>query len=57
MRSWSPPESWKREASERRLLTGGNTEPCLINAPTAGVYHVMIKGYTDSSGLTLQASY
>ncbi|WP_148282399.1 PPC domain-containing protein [Corallococcus coralloides] len=35
----------------------GATESCLINAPTAGVYHVMIKGYSDYSGLTLKASY
>ncbi|MBN9682703.1 MULTISPECIES: PPC domain-containing protein [unclassified Corallococcus] len=40
-----------------RPLTSGNTESCLINAPTAGVYHVMIKGYTDYSGVTLKASY
>lgn len=40
-----------------RPLTTGNTESCLINNPIAGVYHVMIKGYTDYSGLTLKASY
>ncbi|MBN8465393.1 PPC domain-containing protein [Corallococcus exiguus] len=40
-----------------RPLTGGNTESCLISNPVAGVYHVMIKGYTDYAGLTLQASY
>ncbi|WP_172817260.1 PPC domain-containing protein [Corallococcus exiguus] len=44
-------------AYDCRPLTGGNTESCLINSPVAGVYHVMIKGYTDYSGLTLQASY
>nr|WP_276320215.1 hypothetical protein [Corallococcus coralloides] len=38
-------------------LTGGNTASCLISDPTAGVFHVMIKGYTDSAGLTLQAAY
>lgn len=40
-----------------RSTSTGATESCLINAPTAGVYHVMIKGYTDYSGLTLKASY
>lgn len=40
-----------------RPLTGGNTASCLISDPTAGVFHVMIKGYTDSAGLTLQAAY
>ncbi|NOK34173.1 hypothetical protein HMI49_13305 [Corallococcus exercitus] len=54
VRQGSRPEDYVYDC---RPLTGGNTESCLINAPTAGVYHVMIKGYTDYAGLTLQASY
>ncbi|RKG78374.1 hypothetical protein D7W82_32490 [Corallococcus sp. CA049B] len=54
VRQGSKPEDFVYDC---RPLTGGNTESCLINSPVAGVYHVMIKGYTDYAGLTLQASY
>ncbi|NOK21852.1 PPC domain-containing protein [Corallococcus carmarthensis] len=54
VRQGSKPEDYVYDC---RPLTAGNTESCLINTPTAGVYHVMIKGYTDYAGVTLKASY
>ncbi|MDD2608681.1 MAG: pre-peptidase C-terminal domain-containing protein [Giesbergeria sp.] len=35
----------------------GSNEVCNIPAPTAGTYHILIKGYQAFSGLTLTASY
>ncbi|WP_158623406.1 PPC domain-containing protein [Corallococcus sp. CA053C] len=54
VRQGSKPEDYVFDC---RPLTGGNTESCLISYPTAGVYHVMIKGFTDYAGVTLKATY
>lgn len=40
-----------------RPYLGGNSETCTFPTPSAGNYFVMIRGYTDYSGVTLQASY
>ena len=39
----------------RPYLTGNN-ETCTINAPTAGTWHVRVKGYSAFSGVSLRAS-
>ncbi|WP_186002061.1 PPC domain-containing protein [Corallococcus sp. Z5C101001] len=40
-----------------RSMAAGNTESCHLGYLAAGVYHVMLKGYTDYSGVQLKASY
>lgn len=35
----------------------GNTETCTFNAPAAGTWHVMIRGYSSYSGTSLKATY
>lgn len=35
----------------------GNTESCSFATPQAGTYHVLIRGYTSFSGVTLRASH
>lgn len=35
----------------------GNNETCTFATPNAGTYHVMIRGYSSYSGVTLVASY
>ena len=40
-----------------RPYLNGNNESCAFAAPQAGVYHVMVRGYSAFSGLTLTASY
>lgn len=40
-----------------RSYLPGNTETCTIASPTAGTYHVMLKGYDGYSGVTLKAQY
>ncbi|WKE63924.1 M4 family metallopeptidase [Gallaecimonas kandeliae] len=40
-----------------RPYVGGNNETCTISAPQAGTYHVMLKGYSSYSGVTLTGSY
>jgi vibriolysin len=36
-----------------RPYTGGNNETCTFNAPAAGTWHIDIRGYRASSGVTL----
>ncbi len=40
----------------RPYLTGNN-ETCTFNAPAAGDYYVMIRGYTAFTGVTLKGQY
>ena len=40
-----------------RPYLGGNNETCTIAAPVAGVYHVMVRGYSAFSGVSLTGSY
>ncbi|MBB1436224.1 S8 family serine peptidase [Pseudoalteromonas sp. SG43-6] len=36
-----------------RPYKGGNSEECSIDNPTAGTYHVMVRGYSTYSGVSL----
>ncbi|TMO20657.1 PPC domain-containing protein, partial [Pseudoalteromonas sp. S4741] len=36
-----------------RPYKGGNSEECSIDNPTAGTYHVMLRGYSAYSGVSL----
>jgi serine protease len=36
-----------------RPYKGGNSEECSIDSPTAGTYHVMVRGYSAYSGVSL----
>jgi len=40
-----------------RPYRAGNNESCTFAAPTAGTWHVMVRGYSTFSGVTLTASY
>jgi serine protease len=40
----------------RPYLSGSN-ETCTINSPAAGTYHVMIRGYSAYSGVSLKATW
>jgi len=40
-----------------RPFRNGNTEVCNVASPSAGTYHVMIRGYAAYSGLSLIADY
>ncbi|WP_210418780.1 S8 family peptidase [Aliikangiella coralliicola] len=40
-----------------RPWKGGNTENCDISNVQAGTYHVMVRGYSSFSGVSLTASY
>src|SRR5690606_18608558 len=40
-----------------RPYQSGNNETCTFAAPTAGTYHVMVRGYSAFSGVTLTANY
>jgi len=40
-----------------RPYRNGNAETCLFASPRAGVYYVMIRGYTSFSGVSLVARY
>ncbi|MBL7669221.1 MAG: S8 family peptidase [Bdellovibrionaceae bacterium] len=40
-----------------RPYRGGNSEKCVFNSPTAGVYYIMLNGYSSSSGLVLKGTY
>ena len=40
-----------------RPYLSGNAETCTFAAPQAGTYHVMVRGYSAFSGLTLVGSY
>ncbi|MEM9555780.1 MAG: pre-peptidase C-terminal domain-containing protein [Acidobacteriota bacterium] len=40
-----------------RPYAGGNNESCPVAAPQAGTYHVMIRGYSAFSGVSLLASF
>ncbi|MEJ5208342.1 pre-peptidase C-terminal domain-containing protein [Denitratimonas sp. CY0512] len=40
-----------------RPYRAGNNESCTFAAPTAGTWHVMVRGYSSFSGVTLTASY
>ena len=35
----------------------GSNETCTITGPTAGSYFVMLRGFTDYSGVTLTGAY
>lgn len=40
-----------------RPYLNGNNETCTFSTPSAGTYHVMLRGYTSYSGVTLTASW
>lgn len=40
-----------------RPYESGNTESCLFESPQAGTYYIMLNGYRDFSGVTLEANY
>ncbi|NVJ64976.1 MAG: S8 family serine peptidase [Gammaproteobacteria bacterium] len=40
-----------------RPYKNGNNEVCTVAAPNAGTYHVMLRGYTSYSGVSLVADY
>ncbi|MEO1369967.1 MAG: PPC domain-containing protein, partial [Acidobacteriota bacterium] len=40
-----------------RPYESGNNETCAFASPSAGTYHVMIRGYSAYSGLSLVANY
>jgi PKD repeat protein len=40
-----------------RPFTSGNAETCTFAAPSTGTYHVMLRGYSAYSGVTLQATW
>ncbi len=40
-----------------RPYKNGNNETCTFASPSTGTYHVMLRGYTSYSGVTLVASY
>jgi len=40
-----------------RPFLPGNNETVTVNAPTAGTWHIMIRGYSEYSGVTLKATY
>jgi len=40
-----------------RPYKGGNDESCAVTAPVAGVYHVLIRGYSAYAGLSVKASF
>nr|WP_235973141.1 PPC domain-containing protein [Luteimonas sp. MC1895] len=40
-----------------RPYQGGNNETCTISNPAAGTWHVMVRGYSAYSGLSLVGSY
>ena len=40
-----------------RPYQSGNNETCTFAAPSAGTYHVMVRGYSAFSGLSLTGSY
>jgi hypothetical protein len=44
-------------AFDCRPFTTGNNETCTFNAPAAGAWYVMVRGYTAFSGVTLTATY
>ena len=35
----------------------GNSETCTFNSPAAGTWHVMVRGYSTFSGVSLVGSY
>lgn len=44
-------------AYDCRPYRSGNVEKCTVAAPVAGVYHVLLRGYSSFSGVTLKASF
>lgn len=40
-----------------RPYLNGNSETCSVSSPSAGTYHVMIRGYTSYSGVSITADY
>ena len=44
-------------AYDCRPYLGGNNEICTFAAPQAGTYHVMLRGFSAFSGVTLRGSY
>jgi serine protease len=40
-----------------RPYLNGNNETCTFSSPQAGTYHVMLRGYTSYSGVSLTGSY
>ncbi|MCP3144980.1 PPC domain-containing protein [Pyxidicoccus xibeiensis] len=39
-----------------RSMAGGSTETCSVTSPLAGTWHIMVRGYSAFSGVTLLAS-
>lgn len=44
-------------AYDCRPYTSNNNEKCSVSAPSAGVYYVVVRGYSDFSGVVIKASY
>lgn len=44
-------------AYDCRPYRNGNTESCTFATPQSGTYHVMVRGYSAFSGITLRGSY
>ena len=42
---------------ECRPYLVGNNETCTISSPAAGTWHVMIRGFSTFSGISLTGSY
>ena len=42
---------------DHRPYKVGNNETVLVESPAAGMWYIMLRGYTAFAGLTLQASY
>lgn len=54
VRRGSPPTT---SAYDCRPYRAGNNETCTASAPQGGTYHVMVRGYSSYSGVTLSASH
>ena len=44
-------------AYDCRPYANGNNESCPVASPSAGTWHIMLRGYSSYSGLTLTASF
>lgn len=40
-----------------RPFTTGNDETCTVNAPAAGTWYVMVRGFTAYGGLAVKGTY
>lgn len=54
VRRGSPPTTSQWDCRPYRT---GNNESCSFSSPASGTWHVMVRGYTSFSGVTLTASY